>query len=175
MDTDTHHLLLQHAAVCRVVTALGDVAALARQLVKHIASLLGYVGRSVHYTNISLGHSQQSITQHRARKLTVQRYGKLGSVVHDAVNAELVGHVRHSILLVHLLRQDLHRAVFVAVIGECVPSLGQVAGQDLHEAVGVAVVVDGASLSWRPNEHELFGEVTVVSLHADKRRGYQET
>lgn len=72
------------------------------------------------------------------------------------METKVVGHVRHLVLSVCLFGDDIHLSIGLVVVGESIAGLSEISAQYLHEAVCVSVVVDGASLSWRPNQYELF-------------------
>lgn len=72
------------------------------------------------------------------------------------METKVVGHVRHLVLSICLFGDDIHLSIGLVVVGEGIAGLSEISAQYLHEAVCVSVVVDGASLSWRPNKYELF-------------------
>jgi hypothetical protein len=84
----------------------------------------------------------------------VKGNGKVVAAVGHSVEAELIGHVRHLVLIHCLLPNHFHWTLPVA-LGEGEPSLGQATLQNLHKAVGLAVVVDRAALAGTPYEDEL--------------------
>lgn len=86
----------------------------------------------------------------------MEGHGKVGTLVGDAVKAKLVCHVCDLVLIVRLLRDDLHGAAGFTLGGKLIARLSEVALENLHEAVSIAVVVDWATFSRRPDEHELF-------------------
>lgn len=85
----------------------------------------------------------------------MQGHSEVAAFICHAVEAKLVGHIRHLVFLVRLLGGDLHRSFFPFRVRELEPSLGQVPPQNLHQAMGVAVVMDRAPLSRTPDKHQL--------------------
>lgn len=83
------------------------------------------------------------------------------------MEAELVGHVCHLVLLICLLGDDSHRSLGLVLLWEGVASLSEIAAKNLHDAVRVSVVVDGASLSWGPDEYKLVGFLSIHWMHLD--------
>lgn len=77
---------------------------------------------------------------------TVQRNSVAARVrVGNAVQSQLVRHVRDLISLVGLLGDDLHMTILglIKVDGwPCVPCLGKTAFEDLHDTVGVRMAMN---------------------------------
>ena len=76
------------------------------------------------------------------------------------METKLVRHVRDLVLLVFLLGEDGHGSLGLVPLWKDVARLRELSAQDLHDAVRISVVVDGAALSWGPDEYEL---VSIVS------------
>lgn len=81
--------------------------------------------------------------------------GEVASPVGNAMQTELIGHVRDLVFSIYLLCDDLHWATWFSLPGKLIASLGQVTPENLHEAVGIAVVVNGTTLARAPDEHKL--------------------
>jgi hypothetical protein len=77
------------------------------------------------------------------------------------METKVVGHVRHLVLFICLLGDDSHLSLGLVVFGEGIAGLSEISAQYLHEAVCISVVVDRASLSRRPNKHELFRVLSI--------------
>lgn len=92
--------------------------------------------------------------------LTVQGYSKVAALVRDSVKSQLIGHVRHCILLVCLFRDDRHGSLLFVLSGKLEAGFGEVTSQDLHQAVSVAVVVDGTALSRGPDKYKLYRSIS---------------
>jgi hypothetical protein len=117
---------------------------------------------------------------------TMKGDSEVAARVPDAMDAQVICHVRHLVLLIRLLRVDLHGFILAVFIWEVVSGLSQATPQDLHEAMSVAMVVDGAALAGTPHEHKLylwsaqggsfFGTGMIIlrgcSCHSLRRRGF---
>lgn len=86
----------------------------------------------------------------------MEGHGKVGTLVDDAMKTEFICHVGDLVLIVRLLRDDLHGAAGFTLSGKLIARLSEVALENLHEAVSITVVVDWATLSRRPDKHKLF-------------------
>jgi len=85
----------------------------------------------------------------------MKRDSEVATFVGHAMETEFVCHVRHLVLLVRLLGDDLHWAITLGNFWKLVPSLREVAAQDLHEAMSIAMIMDRAALARGPDENEL--------------------
>lgn len=95
-------------------------------------------------------------------ELTVQGHGEVATTVGYSMETKVVGHVRHLVLFVCLFRDDSHLSCGLVIVWEGITGLSEIPAQYLHEAVCISVVVDGASLSWRPNKYELFRLLSIL-------------
>lgn len=129
------------------------MGALACLLIEDVATALGNVGWRI-YWPVSAFTSAKGEEASISGLRTMKGNSEVAPWVGDSVYSQLVGHVRHGILLMDSLRQHRHGLFFIP-LGEGEAGFGQVATKNLHQAVGIAVVVDGAALAWRPDKHEL--------------------
>lgn len=94
-------------------------------------------------------------------ELTVQGHSEVATTVGYSVEAKLVGHVRHLVLSICLFGDDGHLSFGLVVFWKGIAGLSEISAQYLHEAVCISVVVNGASLSWRPNKYKLFRFLSI--------------
>lgn len=96
----------------------------------------------------------------------MQRDGVVVTSILHLVQAQLVGHVCHLVLLIRCLAGQLHLLLSVA-LRESISRLGEAAVENLHDAMRVAVVVDWAALAWCPYKYQLFKSTTTSASHTE--------